>query len=166
MDSRRESNHLITYKASEFFSKLLVPITIPPMEIAVIGKFIALTPATSSPELEKLAGQCVRAFEAYRSPLSDEQVTAYRANKLTNHQDSMLVHWGYPYVMEEFRFHISLTERIDDIAERRALMMAVTDLAKPLTGKPVVIRDLAIFFQAERDHPMTILERIPFGRAT
>ena len=151
--------------AAKVFARGLSPISIPPLEIAVIGKFIALTPSMSSVELEKLSAQCVRAFEAYRSPLSDDQVAVYRSNKLTVHQDSMLVHWGYPYVMEEFRFHISLTERIDDIAERRAMMLAVTELAKPLADKPIVIRDLALFFQEDRDAPMTILERFPFGRA-
>lgn len=150
--------------AAKVVARSLAPIVIPPLEIAVIGKFIALTPTTSSAELEKLAAQCVRTFEAYRSPLSDDQIASYRSNKLTVHQDSMLVHWGYPYVMEEFRFHISLTERIDDIAERRALMTAVTELAKPLADKPVTIRELALFHQVDRDHPMTILERFPFGR--
>ncbi|MBM3515974.1 MAG: DUF1045 domain-containing protein [Alphaproteobacteria bacterium] len=151
--------------AAKLIARSIAPIVIPPLEIAVIGKFIALTPATSSAELEKLSALCVRTFEAYRSPLSDEQITAYRSNKLTVHQDSMLVNWGYPYVMEEFRFHISLTERIDDIAERRALMLAVTELAKPLTNKPLTIRELALFHQADRDHPMSVLQRFPFGRA-
>jgi len=150
--------------AARIFAHSLAPIEMPPLEIAIIGKFIALTPTQSSAALEKLAAQCVRAFEVYRSPLSDEQIVGYRANKLTVHQDSMLVHWGYPYVMEEFRFHISLTERIDDIAERRAVLQSVTELAKPLAGKAITIRDIAVFHQPARDEPMTIIERIPFGR--
>jgi hypothetical protein len=107
----------------------------------------------------------VRAFEGYRMALTEEQAAHYRNNKLTVHQDSMLEHWGYPYVMEEFRFHISLTERIDDIAERRAVMQVVTEMARPVVGRPIMVRDIALFGQAERDDPMTIIERIPFGRS-
>jgi putative phosphonate metabolism protein len=151
--------------AAQIVARGLAPIVIPPLEIQVIGKFIALTPSSSSAELEKLAAQCVRAFEAYRNPLSEEQVATYRANKLTVHQDSMLEHWGYPYVMEEFRFHISLTERIDDIAERRAMMQAVIAMTAPIADKPVTIRDLALFHQTGRDEPMKLLQRFPFGRA-
>lgn len=150
--------------AARIFARSLAPIEMPPLEIAIIGKFIALTPTTSSAALEKLAAQCVRVFECYRSPLSDEQTVTYRNNKLTVHQDSMLIHWGYPYVMEEFRFHISLTERIDDIAERRAVLQSVTELAKPLAGKAITVREISVFYQPKRDEPMTIIERIPFGR--
>lgn len=151
--------------AARIFARSLAPVEIPPLELAVIGKFVALTPSSSSAALERLAAKCVRAFEGYRMALTEEQVAYYRNNKLTVHQDSMLEHWGYPYVMEEFRFHISLTERIDDIAERRAVMQVVTAMARSVVGKPIIVRDIALFGQAARNDPMTIIERIPFGRS-
>ncbi|MCB2106230.1 MAG: DUF1045 domain-containing protein [Rhodobacteraceae bacterium] len=151
--------------AARIFAKSMAPVEMPALELAIIGKFIALTPITSSAALENLAAKCVRAFEGYRMPLTDQQIAHYRNNKLTVHQNSMLEHWGYPYVMEEFRFHISLTERIDDISERRAVMQVITEMAKDVVGKPLTIRDIAVFGQEERDQPMTVIERLPFGRA-
>lgn len=150
--------------AARVFARSIAPVEIPPLELAIIGKFIALTPTTQSAALEKLSAACVRAFEAFRMPLSDQQVTNYKNNKLTIHQEQMLENWGYPYVMEEFRFHISLTDRIDDDDERQAVLENLQTLAAPILGQPNKINDITIFSQAGRDEPMTEITRIPFSR--
>lgn len=150
--------------ATRVFARSRSPIELPPLELAVIGKFIALTPIAESAALEKLAAACVRAFEGYRTPLSKDQEEDYKLNKLTVHQEQMLEHWGYPYVMEEFRFHISLTDRIDDDGERQSVMELLTALAQPVLPQPIQIRDLVVFAQDAIGMPMRPLERIPFGR--
>lgn len=150
--------------AARVFARSLAPVELPPLELAVIGKFIALSPIAESAALERLAAACVRAFEGYRLPLSQEQHNDYKRDKLTVHQEHMLEHWGYPYVMEEFRFHISLTDRIDEDAERDAVMDLLTPLARPVLGQPVFIRDLVVFGQDGIGQPMHTVERIPFGR--
>jgi putative phosphonate metabolism protein len=150
--------------AAHIFAKGLAPIELPALELAIIGKFIALTPVASSATLENFAAQCVRVFEGFRVPLTPEQTAHYMRYKLTVHQTQMLEHWGYPYVMEEFRFHISITDRIDDEKERAAMLSTVQALAGDVVNKPIVVRDLAVFHQPERDMPMMLLERIPFGR--
>ena len=151
--------------AARVFARSLSPIEIPPLKLAIIGKFIALTPITQSAALEKLSAACVRAFEAYRVPLTDEQIANYKKNRLTVHQEQMLEHWGYPYVMEEFRFHMSVTDRIDVASEREAIMAAMEKLAAPVLGKPVMVHDIVVFAQSSADQPMTPVERIPFGRS-
>ena len=149
--------------AARVFARIVTPVEIPPLELAIIGKFIALTPTSQSAALEKLSAACVRAFEAFRMPLSDQQVANYKHNKLTVHQEQMLENWGYPYVMEEFRFHISLTDRIDDDEERQAVLENLQTLAAPILGHPNKINEITIFSQAARDEPMTEIVRIPFG---
>lgn len=152
-------------RTAHVFARGLAPVEIPPLELAIIGKFIALTPTSQSAALEKLSAACVRAFEAFREPLTPEQIQNYRLNKLTVHQEQMLEHWGYPYVMEEFRFHMSLTSRIDDPQERERVFAVLEDLAKPVIGKPILARHITVFGQNKRDEPMTTIERIPFGRS-
>ncbi len=151
-------------RTARIFACGLAPVEIPPLELAVIGKFIALTPVSQSAALEKLSAACVRAFEAFRVPLTDKQIAAYRQNKLTVHQEQMLEHWGYPYVMEEFQFHMSLTDRIDDPDERNAVFSALEKLAQPVIGKPISARHLTVFGQSGPNEPMVAIERIPFGR--
>ncbi len=150
--------------AARVFARSLSPVEIPPLELAVIGQFIAFTPIAESAALEKLAAACVRAFEGFRMPMSKEQEESYKLNKLTVHQEQMLEHWGYPYVMEEFSFHMSLTDRIDSDKERQSLMEMLKELAQPVLGKPILIRDLVVFAQDAIDAPMSVIERFPFGR--
>lgn len=146
------------------FAKSCAPLELPPLELAIIGKFIALTPVRSSVQLEALAALCVRTFEGFRMPLSKDQMAYYLRNKLTVHQTQMLEHWGYPYVMEEFRFHISVTDRIDNDAEREAVMQTVQKMTVGVVNKPIVVRDVAVFYQPDRDQPMEVIARVPFGR--
>jgi hypothetical protein len=151
--------------AARVFARTLSPVEIPPLELAIIGKFIALTPTIQSAALEKLAAACVRAFEAYRVPLTEDQEVSYKLNRLTVHQEQMLEHWGYPYVMEEFRFHISVTDRIENLVERKEVLKALDIFATPVIGKPIMVRDIVVFGQASPDEPMAAIERIPFGRS-
>ncbi len=152
------------FEAVRIFAKSAAPIELPPLELAIIGKFIALTPIRSSVQLESLAALCVRTFEGFRMPLSKEQMAHYLRNKLTVHQTQMLEHWGYPYVMEEFRFHISVTDRIDNDAERAAMMTTVQKMTIGVVNKPLIVSDVAVFYQSDREKPMELLQRFPFGR--
>jgi putative phosphonate metabolism protein len=82
-----------------------------------ISGFVAVIPAEPVRELEQLAADCVRAFDAFRAPLTEADRARRRPAKLSERQRDYLDRWGYPYVMEEFRFHMTLTGRLD--TERR-----------------------------------------------
>jgi hypothetical protein len=66
--------------------------------------------------------------------------------------------------MEEFDFHISLTDRVPDDAERSAIMKALKSLAAPILGKPLVMRELAVFRENKEHGGMSVIARMPFGR--
>ena len=83
-----------------------------------ISGFIAVIPAEPVGDLQQLAADCVRNFDSFRAPLSAEDRARRRPEKLSERQRDYLDRWGYPYVMEQFRFHMTLTGRLD--AERRA----------------------------------------------
>lgn len=82
-----------------------------------ISGFIAVVPAGPVSELQQLAADCVRDFDCFRTPLIAEDRARRKPEKLSERQRDYLDRWGYPYVMEEFRFHMTLTGRLD--AERR-----------------------------------------------
>ena len=85
--------------------------------VDAINGFIAVIPAEPVEALQRLAADCVRDFDSFRAPLSAEDRARRRPEKLSERQRDHLDRWGYPYVMEEFRFHMTLTGRLD--AERR-----------------------------------------------
>ena len=82
-----------------------------------ISGFIAVIPAEPVDALQQLAADCVREFDDFRAPLSAEDRARRKPEKLSERQRDYIDRWGYPYVMEEFRFHMTLTGRLD--AERR-----------------------------------------------
>ncbi|MGV7213135.1 DUF1045 domain-containing protein [Bradyrhizobium sp. UFLA05-112] len=82
-----------------------------------ISGFIAVIPAEPVGELTQLAADCVRDFDAFRAPLTANDRARRNPDRLPERQRDYLDRWGYPYVMEEFRFHMTLTGRLD--AERR-----------------------------------------------
>jgi putative phosphonate metabolism protein len=82
-----------------------------------ISGFIAVIPAEPVDALQQLAADCVREFDSFRPALTAEDRARRKPEKLSERQRDYLDRWGYPYVMEEFRFHMTLTGRLD--AERR-----------------------------------------------
>lgn len=85
--------------------------------VDAISGFIAVIPAEPVVALQELAADCVRAFDGFRTALTAEDRARRKPEKLSERQRDYLDRWGYPYVMEEFRFHMTLTGRLD--AERR-----------------------------------------------
>jgi hypothetical protein len=88
-----------------------------------ISGFLAVVPTEPSAELERLAADCVSAFDSFRAPLAPEDRARRKPEKLTPRQCDYLDRWGYPYVMEEFRFHMTLTGRLG--SERREPLLAM-----------------------------------------
>ncbi|MFK4386126.1 DUF1045 domain-containing protein [Bradyrhizobium sp. USDA 223] len=85
--------------------------------VDAISGFIAVIPAEPVEALQQLAADCVRAFDLFRAPLTTEDRARRKPERLSERQRDYLDRWGYPYVMEEFRFHMTLTGRLD--ADRR-----------------------------------------------
>ncbi|PAY07790.1 phosphonate metabolism protein [Bradyrhizobium sp. UFLA03-84] len=90
--------------------------------VDAISGFIAVIPASRSDDLQQLAADCVTEFDTFRAPLTPEDRARRKPERLTERQRDYLDRWGYPYVMEEFRFHMTLTGRLSD--ERRGPIVA------------------------------------------
>jgi putative phosphonate metabolism protein len=91
----------------------LAPVVIPPLRVTRIGHFLALTPERQEAALTALAATCVRALDHLRAPPASDALAKRRAVGLSARQEALLDQWGYPYVMEEFRFHITLSGQAD-----------------------------------------------------
>jgi putative phosphonate metabolism protein len=129
-----------------------------------IGGFIALAPDEPSPELSDLADQCVTEFDPYRAPPDPADLARRHAAGLTPRQAELLARWGYPYVLDEFRFHLSLTGPIADAAERARVARLLGPLVAPLLEQRVPVRELCLFHQPDRAAPFRLIQRLPFGR--
>lgn len=95
------------------------PVVCDGLDLTPLGRFLALTPRGDMAALGSLAAACVRDLDGFRAPATDADLTRRRNAGLSPRQDALLTQWGYPYVMEEFRFHLTLTGRLpkDQIAD-------------------------------------------------
>jgi putative phosphonate metabolism protein len=109
--------------ACRLFAEMARPVPVIPPIVDSISGFIAVIPAESSVELEVLAAEATKAFEPFRAPLGAEDRARRSPDRLTPRQREYLDRWGYPYVFEEFRFHMTLTGRLP--AERREPVVAM-----------------------------------------
>jgi putative phosphonate metabolism protein len=109
--------------ACETFANIPRPVPVIKPVVNSISGFIAVVPADASAELGRLAADCVSVFDCFRAPLAPEDRARRNPSRLTPSQRNHLDRWGYPYVMEDFRFHMTLTGRLD--AERRETILAV-----------------------------------------
>jgi putative phosphonate metabolism protein len=144
------------------FARRQATLTIDAVDLALLDGFIALVPRLAPPALDALAAECVRAFDAFRAAPDETELARRRSNGLSARQDALLVRWGYPYVMEEFRFHLTLTGRLSE-AERTGVWSALSQMTEPLRRLPVPVRDLVVFAQDDREHPFRVLSRFRFG---
>ena len=128
-----------------------------------IGGFIAVVPANPSPELEGLAADCVREFDSFRAPLTSEDRARRNPSMLTARQRSRLDRWGYPYVMEDFRFHMTLTGRLGD-AKREAIRTILQERFALLEITTLSIDRIALFRQDDADSRFRIVRHCALER--
>lgn len=135
---------------------------IPAIRVDDIDGFLAFVPARPVAALEKLAGDCVTAFDGFRAPSSEAEIARRRPHALSPRQREYLDSWGYPYVLEEFRFHMTLTERLEPevISDMRARLDTA---AAHLVGEPVRVSELALYAEREPGAPFRLQARFPFG---
>lgn len=85
------------------------------LKLARLGQFLALRPVGDTTALGALAAACVTRLDASRAPADPAELAKRRRGGLTPAQEHNLTTWGYPYVLDEFRFHITLTGRLDPV---------------------------------------------------
>ncbi|WP_237151974.1 DUF1045 domain-containing protein [Oryzibacter oryziterrae] len=128
-----------------------------------LSGFLALTPTAPSVDLDRLAAECVRRFDRFRAPISEADMARRRPDLLTERQRGYLKDWGYPYVFEDFRFHMTLTDRLDGTVVERMGAAARTYFAQA-SAAPIRIDRIALFSEAEPGAAFRLQRFLPFSR--
>lgn len=133
------------------------------LRVMCLSNFIALVPQAPPMALAPLAADCVTRFDDLRAALTERDRARRLATGLTQRQTHYLETWGYPYVLEEFRFHMTLTSAIDaamrqELEPHLAALWAAVDT-------PVVIDGLTLVVQTAPDEPFRVKGHFPFRPA-
>lgn len=108
------------------------------LRLAVLDGFLALVPAQPSPQLQALAAGLVQGLDHHRAPLTEAERARRKPEHLTDLQRANLDRWGYPWVLEHFRFHMTLTGRLPT-EEAAALCDQLKPYLDPILPDPMVI---------------------------
>lgn len=141
-----------------------LPFWAPPLKLSRLGHFLALTFGESCPAIDQLAADCVREFDCFRAPLSEMDLERRRRSNLTPSQEEMLVKWGYPYVMSEFRFHMTLTGSLSE-PELKTIENGLKPVVEPICQDPLYIDSISIFEQLGEKSSFQKISHFPFSNS-
>jgi putative phosphonate metabolism protein len=145
------------------FCATRAPVTLSGLAVRRLGGFVALLPETRVPALDDLAAATVAALDDFRAPPQEAELARRRKSGLTDRQEALLTRWGYPYVMEEFRFHMTLTGRLPAAEADRAVAALAEHLA-PVLPRPWPLDSLCLLGEAQ-DGRFHVLCRCRLGPA-
>ena len=129
-----------------------------------LGPFFALTPDGPAEGVDALAAEIVRAFDAFRAPPSPEEVERRRPDRLTVRQRDNLRTWGYPYVFDDFRFHMTLTGPVPG-DRKDAMAKVLRRRFAAFLGRPLAIDAVTMFVERDPPDDFVVETRIPFAAA-
>lgn len=135
---------------------------IPSLRVGCLDRFVALVPDAPAPHLNAFAASVVEAFEPLRAPLSEREIERRNPDALSSSELRNLMRWGYPYVFDQFRFHMTLTNRLPEPDITRITDAAAGHFAPGLSG-PVPVRALTLFVEPEPGAPFEIRSRAPLA---
>jgi putative phosphonate metabolism protein len=131
------------------------------LTLALYGRFLALVLAEPAPAMDALAAACVRRFDLFRAPLTPEDRERRRPEQLLAEQVALLDEWGYPFVLDQFQFHMTLTGTLEH--EERMRLEPV--LREVLSGVPLAttVDGVVLCRQDGRNERFVLQRHFTFG---
>lgn len=136
------------------------PFALPPLAVTRLEHFLALGLSAPSVEMQALAEACVTALDAHRLP-EDAAAQARRAAGRPAVQRGHIARWGYPLVLDQFKFHMTLTNGIPEtpLADEAAAFFAGA------LRVPREVKSFAVFVEPAPGAAFRLLGRLPFSSA-
>jgi putative phosphonate metabolism protein len=134
--------------------------TVPQLSVASLDGFLALQPTAYDAKLGALADGCVTELDGFRRPPPPEELSHRRAARLSPRQEELLARFGYPYVLDQFRFHMTLTERLPR-ADANLLGPWLRDYLAHALAVPLRCDNVCLFVQNGPGEAFLLLQRFP-----
>jgi putative phosphonate metabolism protein len=137
------------------FARATAPVVIPRLVIKQMDGFFALVPGEENLGLQRFADDVVTSFDRFRAPLSETDIERRNPDALSPAEFRNLYQWGYPYVFDAFRFHMTLTGRVAENDSAR-VRRAVDEVFRAAIARPVTVAGLALFVEREPGAPFMV----------
>lgn len=129
----------------------------PALKVGRVGSFLALVPDGDMAPWRRLSDHLVESLDPLRRPPGDAELARRRAAGLTPAQEENLTRWGYPYLFDDWRFHMTLTCRLTSPERERVEVGALGHFAG-LSSRPFPVTGIAVFEQVD-GAPFRIISR-------
>jgi len=124
--------------AMKSFAARTASCEIGPLALRHQNGFVALRPEQNSVNLQEIAATIVRSFDMFRAPLTPAEIERRRRARLSPRQDAQLLEWGYPFVLDDFHFHLTLSGALPASAAE-PVMSALAARLMPLVANPFIL---------------------------
>lgn len=131
--------------------------------LASLDGFLALL-VDDNDALQDFAAHVVERFDIFRAPMTAKDRAARAGRHLSARQTELLDAYGYPYVFDEFRFHMTLTDRLGD-ADRAEIMQAAKTWFNPVLEEPLLLDRLALYHEPDTGKPFVRLADFKLGHS-
>ena len=145
--------------AFQTFCATVSPATGGTLKISRLGRFLAMTQDVQSNDVTELAASTVSHFDKFRAPLSDNDIQKRRQRRLTPEQDALMLRWGYPYVMQEFKFHMTLTGPLQN-DEIVSIEQLANTRFQEFIGQSLNIASLALLGEDRDSRRFHVIEKL------
>jgi putative phosphonate metabolism protein len=128
------------------------PFSLGRLRLASLQGFLALMIEDENEKLQDFSAHVVEHFEPFRAPMSARDRAARAGKGLSERQLELLDGYGYPYVFEQFRFHMTLTDRLAE-DEAKEIATAASTWFGPLLEDEVRLDRLSLFHEPDAGKP-------------
>lgn len=113
------------------------------LELRADWGFVALRPREQPPQLLALEQALVTRMDDLRAPLTPQERDRRKPDALPEKARAHLDHWGYPFVLELFHYHLTLSGSLNT-DQALALQQALAPAVAPLIAAPMPVSSVAL----------------------
>lgn len=131
----------------------------PPLQVASLGRFLALTLSEQSDKFSSFAASCVSEFDRFRAPATEQDLAQRLRDSLSAREREHVMRWGYPYVFDTWKFHISITGSLPP-QSLPPLEQSLRRHFAPVCEEPIPVDSVCIFRELSPGAPFCIIDRV------
>jgi hypothetical protein len=145
--------------AASEFAKYYRAFETPALRVGTLGRFLALILSQPSAELAEFAAACVSEFDRFRAPASPSELAVRLKGSLSPQEREHVHRWGYPYVFDTWKFHMSLTGSLpaDTLRQFEELL---TERFSSVCSSPMLVDSICIFHEGNAGSPLHLIDRL------
>ncbi|WP_212638035.1 DUF1045 domain-containing protein [Desulfocicer vacuolatum] len=139
------------------FSLRFPAFAIKSFELETIGDFIALVPGEEPKQLRQLHTRLTEEFNQLNAPLSDYDRERFLARGLSGREEEYLFRYSYPFVLDAFKFHLTLTGNLAE-DEKNACFRLLGKMTASFRDEGLCVDRISLFQQQTRNDPFFMIK--------